>query len=67
MGQLYDAGMVPLGAVARRDNWKGGGCIFIYSCSHTVKTIAFKEIRRAPIIGLATALVPLGDRDERFH
>ena len=24
-------------AVARRDNWGGGGgCIFIYSCSHTV-------------------------------
>jgi hypothetical protein len=27
-------------AVTRRDNWGGG--IFIYSCSHTVKTIAFK-------------------------
>ena len=27
-------------AVARRDNW---GCTFIYSCSHTVKTIAFKR------------------------
>ena len=24
-------------AVARHDNW-GGGCIFIYSCLHTVKT-----------------------------
>jgi hypothetical protein len=29
-------------AVARRDNWGGGG-IFIYSCSHTVKTIDFKR------------------------
>jgi hypothetical protein len=29
--------------VARRDNWAGeGGGIFIYSSSHTVKTIAFK-------------------------
>jgi hypothetical protein len=32
----------PVRAVARHDNW-GGGCIFIYSCSHTVKTIAFKR------------------------
>jgi hypothetical protein len=28
--------------VATRDNWRGG-CIFIYSCSHTVTTIAFKR------------------------
>jgi hypothetical protein len=33
----------PVRAVARHDNWGGGGCIFIYSCSHTVKTIAFKR------------------------
>ena len=30
-------------AVTRRDNWGGRGGIFIYSCSHTVKTIAFKR------------------------
>jgi hypothetical protein len=30
-------------AVARHDNWAGGGCIFIYSCLHTVKTIDFKR------------------------
>ena len=29
-------------AVPRRDNWRGG-CIFIYPCSRTVKTIAFKR------------------------
>ena len=29
-------------AIARRDN-SGGGGIFVYSCSHTVKTIAFKR------------------------
>ena len=29
-------------AVARRDNWGGGG-IFIYLCSHTIETIAFKR------------------------
>jgi hypothetical protein len=28
----------------QNDNWGGGGGIFIYSCSHTIKTIDFKEI-----------------------
>ena len=58
-------------AVARRDN-SGGGGIFVYSCSHTVKTIAFKRKLPGrtriydgeyatpppppPIIGLVTAL-----------
>ena len=57
MIQIYRAG-------ARRDNWGGGGCIFLL---YTVKTIAFKRnplgktriyeyTPPPPIIGLATSL-----------
>ena len=57
-------------AVARHDNWGGGGGgIFIYSCLHTVKTIDFKrnpsgrtriyEYTPPPIIVLTTALYKL--------
>jgi hypothetical protein len=60
----------PCRAVARHDNWRGEGCIFIYSNSHTVKTIAFKRNPSGrtriyeytppppPIIGLAMPLCP---------
>ena len=60
--------MVLSRAVARHNNWGGGG-IFIYSCSRSLKTIVFKRktLGRTriyeyappppPIIGLAAALV----------
>jgi hypothetical protein len=63
-----------LGGALARDNLVGGGgggCIFIYSCSHTVKIIAFKintsdrtriyeYASPPPIIGLAKALLLYG-------
>ena len=67
-------------AVPRRDNCMGVGvCIFIYSCSHTVKTIAFKRNPSGrtriyeytpPIIALGRALFfggnpPLPQHTER--
>ena len=33
--------------IDERVNWGGGGSIFIYSCSQTVKTIDFQNIKNA--------------------